>query len=182
MQPVSAFSPDTHSAADVVAALNLQPLDQEGGWFRRTAEAGLWVKPVETGGPRRAWSAIYALFTSEGFSALHRLAQDEIWCWHAGDTLESLRLGPETGSGGEDGWVRIGLQVSAGETLQDVVRAGTWQGTRLVAGGRWALVSCVVAPEFRWEEFELGDRAALSAAYPQWYDAITGLTRDVENE
>src|SRR5690606_19694416 len=102
MQPVSAFSPDTHSAADVVTALNLQPLDQEGGWFRRTAEAGLWVKPVETGEPRRAWSAIYALFPPEGFSALHRLAQDEIWCWHAGDTLESLRLGPETGSGGED--------------------------------------------------------------------------------
>jgi len=57
------------------------------------------------------------------------------------------------------------------------VPARTWQGTRLAPGGRWALLSCIVAPEFAWEEFELGDRETLSAAYPEFAEGIRGLTR-----
>jgi uncharacterized protein len=161
------LSPETHSAADVVRLLKLEPLDQEGGYFRRTGESAT-VLP----GGKRAWSTIYSLITPEGFSALHRLATDEVWCFHAGDPLESLRLKP----GGSSEWVTLGLN-PARERLQDVVPAGTWQGTRLAAGGRWALVTCVVAPEFVWSDFELGDRARLEAAYPAWAGDIGALTR-----
>lgn len=162
-------------AAGVIAALGLQPLDQEGGWFRRTAESTLWLRPEGESTPaRRAYSVIYALFTPRDFSALHRLGCDEIWCWHAGDGLESLRLR----SDGSGTWVRLGANLAAGERPQDIVPAGEWQGTRLAAGGRWALVSCIVAPEFRWSDFELGDRLRLGAAYPEWCDAIHGLTRE----
>lgn len=175
--------PPTPTAAQIIAALDLQPLDQEGGYFRRTAEAGVWVQRVTPPGAAsltgteasRAYSVIYALFTPEGFSALHRLATDEIWCWHAGDSIESLRLGPD----GSGAWVRLGPEVLAGERPQDVIAAGVWQGTRLVAGGRWALVSCVLAPEFRWMDFELGDRAALTAAFPDWAQEIVTMTRAV---
>ena len=69
MMKGGALSPDTHTADEVVRLLQLEPLDPEGGFFRRTAEAGM----IPPGGSRRAWSAIYALFTPEGFSALHRL-------------------------------------------------------------------------------------------------------------
>ncbi|WP_221030363.1 cupin domain-containing protein [Actomonas aquatica] len=170
------------SAESIITALGLQPLDQEGGYFRRTAEAGLWVKPAEQIGggdgdgdeARRAYSVIYALFTPEGFSAMHRLSNDEIWCWHAGDPLESLRLHAD----GSGEWVRLGANFAAGERPQDVVLAGVWQGTRLVPGGRWALVSCVLAPEFDWGDFELGERAELTAAYPNFGDGVTALTRE----
>ncbi|MCF3649749.1 cupin domain-containing protein [Synoicihabitans lomoniglobus] len=168
------FSSETHTAAQVVKALDLQPLDQEGGYFRRTAESGLWVKQVEsTAEATRAYSVIYALFTPDAFSALHRLTTDEIWCWHAGDSLESLRLYPD----GHGEWVLLGSHLAMGSRLQDVVAAGVWQGTKLVAGGRWALVSCIMAPEFRWEDFELGDRAELAQTYPNWRDAIANVTR-----
>lgn len=169
-------------AMAVIGRLGLRPLDREGGYFRRTTEATAWVRdgaeaggagPAEAERARRAYSVIYALLTPAGFSALHRLRRDEIWCWHAGDGLESLRLHP----GGDGEWVRLGVDLAAGDQPQDVVRAGVWQGTRLRPGGRWALVSCVVAPEFRWEDFELGERAALTAAYPEFGDAILALTR-----
>jgi uncharacterized protein len=163
-----ALSPEHHTAEDVVRLLQLEPLDQEGGFFRRTAESEV-ILP----GGRRAWSAIYALFTPEGFSALHRLAADEVWCFQAGDALESLRLKPD--GGGE--WVKLGLNLPAGERPQDVVAARVWQGTRLAPGGRWALVSCVVAPEFIWADFELGGRETLIAAYPAWAAEIRALTR-----
>jgi predicted cupin superfamily sugar epimerase len=162
------LSPDHLTAWDVVRLLKLEPLDQEGGYFRRTGESAT-VLP----GGRRAWSAIYSLITPEGFSALHRLAQDEVWCFHAGDSLESLRLRPD--GGGE--WVKLGPNLAMDERLQDVAPAGTWQGTRLAAGGRWALVTCVVAPEFVWDDFELGAREALAGAYPRFGDDIRALTR-----
>jgi predicted cupin superfamily sugar epimerase len=162
------LSPDHLTAWDVVRLLKLEPLDQEGGYFRRTGEA---ATPVPGG--RRAWSTIYSLITPDGFSALHRLAQDEVWCFHAGDPLESLRLHP----GGHGEWVKLGANLAMGERLQDVAPAGTWQGTRLAAGGRWALVTCVVAPEFTWADFELGSREELAAAWPRFAEGIRALTR-----
>jgi predicted cupin superfamily sugar epimerase len=165
---VTKLSPDHLTAWDVVRLLKLEPLDQEGGYFRRTGESAT-VLP----NGRRAWSTIYSLITPEGFSALHKLAHDEVWCFHAGDSLESLRLRPD----GSGEWVKLGVNPAMGERLQDVAPAGTWQGTRLAAGGRWALVTCVVAPEFIWEDFELGSREALAAAYPRFVNDIRALTR-----
>jgi len=36
----------------------------------------------------------------------------------------------------------------------------------------------VVSPGFEWEGFELGKRAKLVESYPEWEDAIVGLTRE----
>lgn len=165
------FSPDTHSADDVIRLLDLQPLPHEGGYFRRTAESPALVE--SPWGRRRSWSSIYALFTPDTFSALHRLRQDEVWCFHAGDPLEALRLPPE--GGGQR--VVLGLNPELGQRSQDVVLAHTWQGVRLTPGGKWALVSCVVAPEFQWEDFELANASELIGAYPAFRDVIRALTR-----
>ncbi|HEX2099166.1 MAG TPA: cupin domain-containing protein [Candidatus Synoicihabitans sp.] len=169
--PVVRLSPDRYSAAEVVQLLRLEPLPHEGGYYRRTAEAA--VDHPGSSPSRRAYSAIYALFTPDEFSALHRLNTDEVWCFHAGDPLESLRLSAD--ERGE--WVTLGLNLEAGERPQDVVPAGVWQGTRLVSGGRWALVSCLMTPEFRWEQFTLAEPAPLVAAYPEYAEAIRELCR-----
>ncbi len=163
------LSPDTHTAEQVITLLRLEPLAHEGGFFRREAEA-----PARGADGRLLWSAIYFLVTPEGFSALHRLAADEIWCFHAGDAVESLRLQAD----GRGEWVRLGLNVGVGERMQDVIPAGTWQGTRLASGGRWALITCVVVPGFEWGDFELGDRVALTARYAAFAGDIAALTRE----
>lgn len=162
------LSPEQMTAWEVVRLLKLEPLDQEGGYFRRTGESAT-ILP----GGLRAWSMIHSLITPEGFSALHRLGKEEVWCFHAGDPLESLRLKPD----GSGEWVKLGLNLARGERPQDVVPAQIWQGTRLAAGGRWALVTCVVAPEFVWSDFELGTREALVASHGGFADDIRALTR-----
>ena len=164
------LSPETHTAAEVIRQLNLAPLPTEGGWFRRTAESELRVP----GSARRASSAILFLVTPEGFSALHRVDAVETWCFHAGDALEMLVLGAGRG---ESRLVTLGGDISAGHQLQWMVPAGAWQGTRLKPGGRWGLVSCVVAPEFEPGGFVLGDRAELTAAHPAFAAEIAALTR-----
>lgn len=165
------LSPDNYSAEEVARLLQLEPLKPEGGFFRRAAESETrWP-----GTDRRAFSVIYFLVTPEGFSALHRLGTDETWCFHAGDSLESLRLAPD-GSGQV---VRLGVNLGARESPMNVVPAHTWQGTRLVSGGRWALGSCVVAPEFVWSDFVLAERSALLASHPQFSEMIMALTREL---
>ncbi len=166
---LGSLSPDNYTAEEVARLLRLEPLEQEGGYFRRSLESGM-ILP-ETG--RRIYSVIYFLITPTGFSAMHRLGTDEIWCIHAGDGLESLRLAPD-GSGRT---VRLGLNLAEGDAVQDVVVANLWQGTRLRPGGRWALGSCIVAPEFRWSDFTLGDRAELTRKYPFFEPQIHALTR-----
>jgi predicted cupin superfamily sugar epimerase len=163
------LSPEHYTAEEIVRLLDLEPLDEEGGYFRRTGESGLFVP----GSDRRTYSTIYSLITPEAFSALHRLVSDELWCFHAGDALEGLRLRLD-GSGER---VRLGLNVAAGERPQDIVPAHTWQGTRLAPGGRWALTSCVVVPEFVWGDFELGVRGTLVAVYPDFAEDIAAVTR-----
>ncbi len=162
---LGAFTPATHAAAAVIRALALAPLPREGGYFRRTYESAARVP----GSDRRACSAILYLVAPDAFSALHAVDADETWCFHAGDPLELLHLRADGGGAA----VRLG---PAG-AWQHVVPAGDWQGARLVPGGRWALVTCVVAPEYRDAGFTLGDRSALAAAFPAWADAVARYTR-----
>jgi hypothetical protein len=77
------LTPENYTADEVAARFGLAPLEPEGGFFRRTAESDT-ILP----GGRRAWSVIYALFTPEGFSALHRLAADELWFFHMEAALD----------------------------------------------------------------------------------------------
>lgn len=178
MGALSGLSPDTHSPEEVIRLLGLEPLAREGGFYRRTAESGLMIpseaQPLAEVGSRRTWSSILALFTPTDFSALHRLRGDELWCFTAGDPLEALRLYPD----GRGEWAMIGLYPTRDQSPQDIVGANVWQGARMAAGGRWALVSCVAVPEFTWTDFEIGSRDELLSQYPQWKDDIVGLTRE----
>lgn len=153
------------SAAEMIAALELAPLPHEGGYFRVT-----WRSELS--------SAILFLITPEGFSALHRIAQDEIWHFHAGDPVDHVQLDARTGAMRR---TRLGAAVLAGETPQLVVPAGMWQGARLArednAGAGWSLLGCTLAPPWDERGFELGARAALRAAFPAHAEIIAALTR-----
>lgn len=163
------LSPDTHSVAEVVRWLELEPLPHEGGFFRRIEQAEARI----AGSDRRARATILFLLGAGDFSALHRLDVDETWHHEAGDGLELWLFGPAESA--ELRRIGAGDQPDAGHAHR--VPAGTWQGARLVVGGRWALVRCVTEPEFDWGGFELADRAALQAAWPRWAAEIEALTR-----
>lgn len=158
-------------AKKIVAHLGLEPLPNEGGWFRQT-----WQSAVKLAGGRATGGAIYFLVTPADFSALHRLKTEEVWLFHAGDALDHVILDSQ---GSTLRVTRLGGDVLAGDVPQLVVAGGTWQGARLAAGGSngWALLSCVMAPAWGEREFELGERAALSAEFPQAREQIETLTR-----
>jgi hypothetical protein len=154
------------TADELIARLGLAPLPREGGYFRETWRSAVPLAaaalPPSYGGARRAGTAIYYLLTRETFSALHRLRGDEVFHFYLGDTVEQWRLT----DGGVAERVVLGCDVLAGEVPQAVVPAGTWQASRLVAGGRLALLGTTMAPGFDFADYEHGDGEALARRFP----------------
>lgn len=148
-----------------VDSLGLAP-HPEGGFFRETYRSAANI------GDRSVSTAIYFLVTRGNFSALHRIASDELWHFHAGDALDVVTISA-------DGTRKdLALGIGIGERPQHVVMAGAWFGARLRdPSSRYALVSCTVAPGFDFADFELAVRDRLAAAFPQHADVIADLTR-----
>jgi predicted cupin superfamily sugar epimerase len=125
----------------------------EGGWFRETWRSAVSFTPPGYGGPRAAATAIYFLLHPGECSRWHRVRSDELWLWHSGGPLE-LRLG---GDGSEPAPGVAGLlggDLGAGQRPQLLVGAGVWQSA-VPAGPEPALVTCIVAPGFEFEDFTL---------------------------
>ncbi len=142
------------TARQVIEMLGLEPLPEEGGFYRETYRSRDTIAagclPSRYHEPRSVGTCIYYLITPESFSALHLLPTDEIWHFYLGDPLEQLLLRPD-GSGKV---ILLGTDLQNDELPQSVVPAGTWQGTRLKDGGRFALVGTTMSPGFEFADFE----------------------------
>ncbi len=133
----------------VARALDLQP-HPEGGWYRRT-----WTAPVSVmtdGGPRATASAIEFYLAPGELARWHVVRSDELWLWHGPGVLD-VQFGGSGAQPDETGEVvRMGL---GGPTsvVQCLIPAGVWQ--RTFAGDEGALATCVVSPEFSFDDWKL---------------------------
>jgi predicted cupin superfamily sugar epimerase len=164
---------------ELIRLLHLQPLPREGGWYRETYRSSLQL-PADVLAPRyrdarAAGTAIYYLLTPDTFSALHRLPTDEVFHFYIGDPVEMLQLGPAPKDGGRI--LTLGSDILAGQQVQTVVPAGVWQGSMLRPGSAFALMGTTMAPGFDFADYEAADRDALIAAFPDFGERITRLTR-----
>jgi predicted cupin superfamily sugar epimerase len=147
------------TGAEVAALLGLEPLPHEGGMWAQT-----WIDEYST--------AIYFLMQPGDFSAMHRLDGTEIWHHYAGAPVGMLLLH-------RDGHVTrpvLGDRLEVGERPCVVVPAEDWMGAATV--GDWSLIGTTMAPGYTTEGFELGDRAVLTARYPDAASDIRKLTRE----
>jgi predicted cupin superfamily sugar epimerase len=128
---------------DIISALQLKP-HPEGGWYHETYRA-------EAAGIGRATStAIYYLLKAGERSHWHRVTDaDEIWNWHAGS---ALRLSISS-DGQTEISITLGADLARGEQPQAVVHQRAWQAAEPIDG--WCLVSCIVAPGFEFDGFEM---------------------------
>ncbi|MDQ4103026.1 MAG: cupin domain-containing protein [Actinomycetota bacterium] len=142
----------------IAQLLELEPLPEEGGLFRRTYAD-------------RHSSVIYFMLLAPDFSALHALDAVETHHWYAGSPLQMLLLHP----GGHIEQPVLGPNLAAGARPQIVVPAGVWQGSSPL--GEWSLTGTTMAPAFEWQAFRIGRRAELLAGWPIAATAIRALTR-----
>lgn len=136
-------------AREIVNILGLIELPEEGGYYSRTYQAPEWVELGR--GKRPVGDAIYYLITEDQFSGLHRLKCDEMWHFYAGDPVEMVLFSDEEFQVKELG--NSNLEV---HRPQQLVRAGQWQGAKLKAGGKWALLGTNAFPGYEQSDFTLG--------------------------
>ena len=151
--------------------LRLEPHPIEGGHFRQTYVSA--EKVVLERGARAAGTAIYYLLEEGTFSEMHVLASDEIFHFYLGDPVEMLQLYPD----GRSAHFTLGSDLAAGQHVQLVVPAGVWQGTRLVEGGKMALLGCTVSPGFDYADYRSGNLAELVEKWPAEENRIRALCR-----
>ncbi len=154
-------------ARETIARLGLAP-HPEGGYFRETHRSGVTIAPdaLPPGypGARAASTCILFLLPTGVRSRWHRVRSEEIWLHQQGDPLE-LRItspgstalqscAPPPDPRHFDRVVTLGQ--APGESLQAVVPPGHWQDAHALPGDHgFALVGCVVAPGFEFEDFEI---------------------------
>lgn len=168
------------TAHDLIRLLKLEPLPEEGGFFRRTwTSVKSWGKDT-AGESLPGASAIHYLLTVDSYSAIHRLDHEELYFFHAGDPAEIYHF---EDSGGISRHV-LGHRVDQGETLQHRVPAGVWQASRLVPGKPrfgYTLLSTVMCPGFTWASFQLGRQKTMLATHPEHRKLVLALSAAEEN-
>jgi predicted cupin superfamily sugar epimerase len=156
-------------AAQLVATLGLAP-HPEGGHFREVHRSTSHVEPADARRSRASLTVIYFLLTAGEMSCWHRVASDESWHFHEGDTLELLVAKPDFSSFAH---YRLGATAPATVAVH-VVPAAAWQAARTT--GAYTLVSCSVGPGFDFEDFEmLRDRPDVAADVRRNHPDISGL-------
>jgi predicted cupin superfamily sugar epimerase len=149
----------------------------EGGAYTRTYSADTIISqtnlPPGFHGPRPVATAIYFLLKKDQFSAMHRIASDELWHFYYGDPL----IVYEIDTSGNLTEHLLGSNPENNEHFQCTVKAGSWFGSKVKDGGDFSLVGCTVSPGFDFADFELGERNELLKLYPQHAATIEMLTR-----
>lgn len=150
------MDPDVQRLVD---RLGMTALPVEGTWFVSTYRS---TADTDAGGP--VGTAMIGMYSDDppSRSLFHRLTFDEVWHFYGGDPLRLVLLHP----GGSSSEVVMGSDLEAGQVVQHVIPAGVWQAGELVAGGRWALFGCTMAPGFTSSCFEGGTVSQLLAQYP----------------
>jgi predicted cupin superfamily sugar epimerase len=159
------------TADEIIAFLNLEPLEQEGGWFQRSYTSGFNI-----GGDSPMGTAIYYLLKKGEKSALHRIFCDEIFHFYGGDPVDMYQIDPVTAEGQ---WITLGSELDNFQFPQYIVQAGVWQGIKTREDGvhGYSLLGCTVVPGFDWEKFELGKKESLLEEYPDLEEEIAQLVK-----
>ncbi|RIN31218.1 cupin domain-containing protein [Staphylococcus succinus] len=133
----------------------------EGGYYREVIK-GAYDSTLR----RESYSSIYFLLTHDNISHFHRIDADEIWYYHAGQSLTVHMINPD----GMYHQVTIGKDLESGDVLQYVVPKGTIFASSIEDTDGYALVGCMCQPAFKFEKFELYSNEWLNNQYPDLKD------------
>jgi predicted cupin superfamily sugar epimerase len=152
-----------------IEKLDLLP-HPEGGFYSEVFRSPHHVTPGgEFVGSRNLATCIYYLLPSGTFSAFHRLRSDELWTHADGGTLSVHVIDP----GGRYALYELGTDEDALPFLH--IPAHHWFAAE-PAKYTDSLVTCVVAPGFDFQDFEIAKHNDLCEAYPLHKALIARLT------
>jgi predicted cupin superfamily sugar epimerase len=141
----------------------------EGGWFKETYRSGIKQKFPGFESDRNLATSILFMLSSGNFSTWHTIKSDEIWYHQYGANLIVHCIYP-------DGkYQKVNLGVGENAQLQFVVPAGTLFGSTVTEKNTFAVVGCMVAPGFDFNDFEMPSYDSLLKKYPKLHQELSLL-------
>jgi predicted cupin superfamily sugar epimerase len=171
--PISNFI-DQH---EVISSLKMKP-HPEGGFYSETYRCNDSVT-LDKMGHRSLGTSIYFLLPTGEVSLFHRLASDEIWHFHQGDSITVVMLK----ANGSIEKAVVGPVGTSYARPQVIIPKGTWFGAihESEQTHEYTLVGCTVSPGFEFADFEMATRTGLleefKGARSQTIDFILKLTK-----
>ena len=154
------------TADELRQLLQLEPLTIEGGYFRETYRSTTQIPhsalPPHT--PVRAPSPHASTTCSRPTPSPSSIA-----CPAKRSFTSILEIPSRCSNSIPNGlgeFITLGSDLRSGMRLQHIVPGNVWQGARLKAGGRFALMGTTVAPGFDYADYEAGDREELRHQFP----------------
>lgn len=164
------------SAKEWIRALGLQA-HAEGGYYKEVLKSQTNIIN-DSGDTRPLYTSIYFLLEHENPSHFHRLKADEVWYFHDGAPLTVHIIDKHSNYQTID----LGLHSNKGQVLQALVPKGSIFGSSVEDQGAYSLVSCMVAPGFDYQDFELFNQESLIQMYPQHHEIIKKLAFETLEE
>jgi len=153
----------------------------EGGYYREVYRSHEFIEGNQLKdnrkGRRNLATSIYFLLKSGERSLLHMLKSDETWYYHHGNPIHLFCIDSE----GILEEVIIGPDIENHEFPQYTVPEGTIFGGLVYGEANFCLSSCMVAPGFSFEDFQLLSRHYLLEKYPRHKEIILKLTAETKN-
>ncbi|MGL5821209.1 MAG: cupin domain-containing protein [Sarcina sp.] len=147
----------------------------EGGFYKPSFESEEKITANDLAtkfeDKRILWTSIYFLLRDGEVSNFHRLKSDEMWYYHAGNSLTIYMISPD----GILTTKQLGLDIKNGESPQVLVPKNYIFGSAMNNEG-FSLVGCMVSPGFEFRDFELFERKTLLALYTAHKEIIEKLT------
>jgi predicted cupin superfamily sugar epimerase len=166
------------TADEIIKKLQLEPLPQEGGFYRETYRSTTMIDVTNKGTTLRSlMTIIYYLITPLSKSLIHRLKSDEMFFFHLGSPVVLMLLYKD--KRGEI--VTLGTDLNQGQKPHAIIPKGTWFGASMLdTKAQYSLLSTTVSPGFDFDDYEHGRRDELLATYPNYSDIIIELTNSLD--
>jgi uncharacterized protein len=158
------------SAQHIISTLAMLP-HPEGGYYKETYRSKETCVNANNA-QRNLGTAIYYLLENNDKSHFHRLSSDELWFFHQGQPLEIVCI-----ADGKIETLLLSNNFENGAKPQLLIPAHTWFAARVLNGEGFGLVSCTVSPGFDFADFEMAERNALMAEFPDLKETIENFTR-----
>ncbi len=158
----------------IIENLKLKP-HPEGGFYYENYRSNIAIAeknlPETFGGRRSAATSILFFLPSGNFSAFHRLKQDEIWYYHAGNKPVLHCIEPDN----TYKKCILGTGANPGEYPQVIMKAGTLFAAE--TNYSYGLFGCLATPGFDFADLDLPTAAQLIKEFPDHEKLIRKFTR-----
>lgn len=134
----------------------------EGGYFTRTYQSSLKANS------RALMSSIYYMLTKERpVGHFHVNKSDIMQYFHLGSPITYMTISPN----GEYETFLLGPDISAGQTLQLLIKGGYWRASFLKEG-EFGLLSEAVSPGFDYNDWEMATPQKIKLQFPHLWEKI----------